>query len=277
MFDRSRHGVSLTPAGRALDTAAKAVIAEMGQFEYAVRDIAGDRARVALGTSPTLVEPFLVTELARHAHRGDPERPRVVPTIAMANSDDVRDDVRHGRVHLGLAASAPGPEVAFGARELGELPLMKDEVVVAVGPDHEWAARKARGKRVYLEEVVTEPMAARDAGSNVRLVFDAALRKRGLELADPIVEVGVGRLVIEEAQTRGCPALLSRVALRDHPEMTIIDMYEETRRGPRRVRVPRYFKIVFLDWERLTPEARDLAEFLQAAGPRYMRRSERRR
>jgi DNA-binding transcriptional LysR family regulator len=264
LFERSAAGVELTRAGRQLDAAARPVLAEMEELERVIRRVAHGRISVTVAVSPTLVEPFLIPALRELEQRTNEGLSRVAVSITMANSNEVRDQVLNRRTDLGIAARDPEPRSPVGTQSLAERFLLEDEVVVAVGPEHDWAARQQRRDPVFIDEVGQTPMATRDAGSNVRQVFDAALRARGLELAEPMVEVGAARLVIDAARSAGCPALLSRLALRDSPQMVIVDLYERTDAGPRKMRIPRQFLLTYLGSD-LSSEVQALIEFLAEA------------
>jgi DNA-binding transcriptional LysR family regulator len=264
LFRRTSGGVELTSAGRALDGAARAALEEIAQLERAIRRLAGGRIGVAIAVSPTLVDSFLIPALWKFDHRPENGEGKVAIGMTMANSDDVRDDVTHRRVDFGIAASEPNPRRGFGSPPLQDRFLLSDEIVVAVGKGHELERRQARGERIFIEEIARTKMASRDAASNVRQMFDLALEERGLELIEPVAEVGAARIVIDEALEKGCPALLSRIALKGNEEMVTIDLYEETPGGVSLVQVKRDFKIVFLEWDALSKQAQILIEFLCA-------------
>lgn len=262
LFHRSSTGVELTAEGAQLNAAARRVVFELAHFERVLARLAGGREEVAISVSPTVFEPFLIPGLRAFERRTGEGLDDLNTAIRMSNSDGVRRDVAQHRAAFGIAARAPVRSGGDRTAALQERLLYVDEIVVAVDPTHRWARRDEKKKPLRLKEVARTRMATRDAGSNVRHVFEAALGERGLELAEPASEVGAARLVIDAALKKRCPALLSRLALRDHGELQIVPVYEDVAEGQRKVEVTREFVITYLDWDLLSVDIRRLIEFL---------------
>jgi DNA-binding transcriptional LysR family regulator len=93
-----------------------------------------------------------------------------------------------------------------------EIPLLTDEVVLAVPQTHPWVARE----HVSLREFLRTRLVVRDAGSNSRWTVEAVLRERGLELAEPLAQAGTPQAAMREARAQRAPALLGRGVLRGH-------------------------------------------------------------
>ncbi len=252
LLDRSPLGVTPTPAGARLDAEARRLLSEMENVEALMTGLAGAEAPVRLAASPTIAEfvlpgPLVDFERLREHH--------LCVELFIANSATVWELVAEGRCELGLAAADSGEE----SEELQELPLLDDEVIVAVPEKHAWAA----SEEIEVEDLVQMPMVMRDPGASSRRVVESALAERDLSLASPLAEVGSTHAAKETAHSERAPVLLSRLAVRDSAEGLVV-------RRVRGLSFHRRFVVVIASEETLAPAARALAHHLcDALQPRF--------
>jgi DNA-binding transcriptional LysR family regulator len=134
LFDRRRDGVVLTPAGARLLARAVRVLDEL---DAAAREVAGEAGPVRLGAFPTAVAgvvPRLLAALPRD----------VVVTVREGTTPSLTRSLRAGTLDLAVIAQVPPfrpPDAE--SPPLALTVLAEDELVVAVGPRHPFAGRRA--------------------------------------------------------------------------------------------------------------------------------------
>ena len=102
--------------------------------------------------------------------------------------------------------------VASRQRGVSYEPLYRDEVVLAVPPDH-----KRAGKSMSLEELKAEPLVLMQEGAGIRQMIDDELRELGLRLRDLNVKLELGlQESARAAVLAGVGAtFISRIAIED--------------------------------------------------------------
>ena len=251
LLDRSPRGVRPTPAGARLYTEARKLLTQAEAVERLLAGLSADDAPVRLAASHTIAEFVLPGPLVAFERRH--ERHLSVELI-IANSLVVRELVREGRAEFGIAADEPARSDG-----LRDLPLLEDEVVVAVPGDHPWAS----AREVTVEDLTATPMIVRDPSAHTRRVVEAALAERGLGLSPPLAEVGSTSAAKEAALSEGAPMLLSALALRGEPGRFVV-------RHVAGLRFPRSFVILLGAHETMSPGALALMQHLRdaiAGGP----------
>jgi DNA-binding transcriptional LysR family regulator len=111
--------------------------------------------------------------------------PDVSITLRIGGSRQVQDWVEQGHVELGVVGAVPV------SRALEARPLVADEIVLVVPPEHPWVPRKT----ISIEDVKREPLIVRERGSGSRESLEHALEALGLDL-------GAFRVVGEIASTQ---------------------------------------------------------------------------
>jgi len=202
---------------------------------------------VRLAASHTIAEFVLGQALSEYeAHEGH----HLAVELLVVNSQVVCELVREGRADFGIAAIDPGdsdPSI------LQQLELLEDEVLVAVGAAHPWAARS----EIALQELLETPMVMRDPSANSRRIVEAALAEHHANLAPALAEVGSTAGVIASALAENAPALLSSLAL----PSAAAEMHACRVSG---VSFRRRFAVFYLDENGLSPEVRALIEHLRS-------------
>lgn len=201
---RSARGVEPTPAGAALVERARELerLLENALDDVAVHDTSLGPLHVAAST--TIAAHVLPTVLARFrsAH------PDARVELEVGNTREVVDDVRAGRVPLGLVE---GTASAAGVRLE---PWLDDELVPVVAPDAPFEVRT-------LADLAQVPILWREPGSGTRAVVARALRRAGVRTRprafDPVL--GTSSAIAGAAAAGLGVAFLSRWALRPHVAM----------------------------------------------------------
>jgi DNA-binding transcriptional LysR family regulator len=200
LLERSAHGVTMTPAGERLYAHARRVAADMEELASVLEQLGGARETVHLAISHTAAEYVMPKALvAMHRHTSAPVE------VLIANSRVVKRMARGGEADVGVAACMEG-EVVDGVENV---PLLDDEIVVAVPLGHPWARRSS----VSPQELLESPIVRRDPGSHTRQVIDDTLDELGLGSLQVACEVGSTQAAKEEAHELGLPTLMSRLAL----------------------------------------------------------------
>ena len=160
----------------------------------------------------------------------------------------VRRMVTEGQADTGITARDPR---VTGENTLEELELIDDEVIVAVPSDHLWFRRAAIPEHL----LVKTPLVMRDPDAHDRRCVEAVLSERGLQVAEPLVEVGSTAVAKREALERSAPVLLSKLALdaaRDRLHARPVEGLS----------FPRRFVIVCASLASLPRQDRDFVDFL---------------
>ncbi|MGO9955233.1 MAG: LysR family transcriptional regulator [Solirubrobacteraceae bacterium] len=198
LFDRGRHGLRATGAGRALYPEAKAALAALGDAELALREHRKVNASaLALAASHTIGEFLLPGWLAEFRRR----HPDARAQIDIVNSPAVLAAVRNRSAEIGFVEGLD-PLQGFDA-----ITVHRDELVAVVARGHRWARRRS----LAAAELASEAYLAREAGSGTRAVAAAALAGAGIKLS-PALEVASSQS-LKRALTAGGFAIMSRLAV----------------------------------------------------------------
>lgn len=168
LFHRSRGDVSLTAAGEAFLPWARQALADCEAAREAVRDLAGlRRGRLALGATPSLTTSVLPGALASFHHH----YPTIELAVHEAGSRDLMDRLEQGQLDVALVILPV--KVAW----VDTTALLDEELVLAVHPGHELAAREW----VALSDLRDLPLVMFRDGYDLREVTHAACRQAGFE------------------------------------------------------------------------------------------------
>src|SRR5690349_4951830 len=158
VLERSARGVTLTTAGEVLVRHASALLDAARQAEEAVRSAAGvGRAQVRVSAFPSAAAglmPGATREL--RARRPDAEL-----TLQVLENGPALEALLAGRIDVGLLVQSPLlPSSAPTGVEF--LPVVDDELMIAVAADHPLATRAS----VTLEELRDEPWLVTEVGGD---------------------------------------------------------------------------------------------------------------
>jgi DNA-binding transcriptional LysR family regulator len=174
LLTRGRRGVVATSSGKALYPDAKQALAALAQAADAV-DGARGAEPLLLAASHTVGEFLLPGWLATYRTAERPPAARV--EVEIVNTTEVLCRVRQRGDTIGFVE---GLDVLD---DLESVVMARDELVLAVAPDHRWAGRNT----VPMEELLTESCFTRERDSGTRAVVTAALSQHGIEL-DVVLE-----------------------------------------------------------------------------------------
>jgi DNA-binding transcriptional LysR family regulator len=178
LLDRSGRRVEPTEAGQRLYRAAQRMLSVEEQLFEELNGEEGEvRGELSLGASTGpggTVVPVLLCEFQR-------EHPEVSVALSVSDTNRVIEQVAERELELGVVGAAP--------RHRGVVfePFFRDEVVLAVPPEHRFA-----GKQVSLGELQGEPLILMQEGAGVRQVIEEEVRRAGVRLRDLDVQLELG-------------------------------------------------------------------------------------
>jgi DNA-binding transcriptional LysR family regulator len=176
LFDRVGRGIVLTHTGRAFLTEARAVLSRARGAEQVLRDLAGLKTgRLVLAASQTVANYWLPSRLQTF----QAAYPGIEVDVRIANTERVATDVHESVADLGFI-EGDIDDGTLAARRIDG-----DALVVVVGPKHPFA----RQKKLPADWMKQTPWILREVGSGTRAMFEQALKKRGLRLADLTVQL----------------------------------------------------------------------------------------
>jgi DNA-binding transcriptional LysR family regulator len=179
LLDRSGRRVEPTEAGRRLYRSAQRLLTLEEQL---LTEVAGNgdgelggRLEIGCSTGPgATVLPLLLCQF-QEAHQG------VAISLSVNDTQHVIDLVADRELELGVVGAATRHRgVTFE-------PFFRDEVALAVPPDHRFA-----GRTVTLNELRTEKVILMQEGAGVRQMIEDELRKAGLRVRDLNVRLELG-------------------------------------------------------------------------------------
>src|ERR671932_356375 len=131
-----------------------------------------------LDRSGRRVEP---TEAGHRLYRAAQRMLALEGQLFVSDTNRVIDQVAERELELGIVGAAP--------RHRGVVfePFFRDEVILAVPPDHPFA-----GKQVSLDELRGQPLILMQEGAGVRQVIEEELRAAGVRLRDLDVRLELG-------------------------------------------------------------------------------------
>lgn len=219
---RSPRGVTATAAGERLYAHARRVIAEMDELGGLLDQIRGSTETVHLAISHTAAEFLMPKALVlMHHHSSAPVE------VLIANSRLVKQMVAGGQADLGVAAFLAG-ETLESVPGATAVPLIEDEIVIAVPLGHSWARRSS----IAPAELLASPLVLRDPEAHTRHVIEEALAAHGLPAPCAAAEVGSTQAAKDEAHELGLPTAMSRLALSPADRLEVVPI--EGLRFPRR-------------------------------------------
>ncbi|MBI2155454.1 MAG: LysR family transcriptional regulator [Candidatus Rokubacteria bacterium] len=189
LFERGRHGLAPSAAGRALRPHAETLLQSVARARQAVHDLrpsAGGALQIAAVLS---ICTYLLPDVLK---RFQAAHPKVMITVRSGHSKEVLEMVLRGEAEIGLARSLHHPEV--------ETLSLRDDPLILVGRPSAWPAGERRAR---LEELADRPLIFFDRGSSdwtlthglfrrAGLVPNVAMEVETIETAKRMVERGLG-------------------------------------------------------------------------------------
>jgi DNA-binding transcriptional LysR family regulator len=169
LFHRVGRGIELTEAGALFLVEARAVLARAESAELVLSELGGlKRGTLSIHASQTIASYWLPRHLVtfRRAHPGIHIR------LVISNTAQVAAAVNGGTAELGFVEGGVDDPI------LESVQVARDQLVIAVSPDHPWAA----GPDLTADRLVESDWVLREVGSGTRSVFEAALKDFGVDL-----------------------------------------------------------------------------------------------
>jgi|SRR5256886_423533 len=168
LFHRMKGNVALTPAGETLLPWARRVLADVDGATGEVRELADlRRGRLAVGATPSLTITLLPPALAKF-HSA---YPGIDLVLQEAGSRDLVRELEQGVLDVALVILPVSHET------LETSPLLREELVVAVAPDHALASRRT----IPIADLKGVPLVMFRDGYDLRAATVAACRRAGFE------------------------------------------------------------------------------------------------
>ncbi|MCL2516841.1 MAG: LysR family transcriptional regulator [Microbacteriaceae bacterium] len=203
LLHRAARGTGLTPEGAIAAEWAADVAEAADRFEAGIAALRGRRAPLRVAASLTVAE-YLLPRWLITARMGASATDREI-SVTATNSTQVIDLVSAGTHPLGFIES---PQ-SIGA--LHATMVARDELVVVVAPDHDWAARRTIG----LGALAGTPLISRERGSGTRLNAERMMAEAGHPAATPLVELPTTAAIRTAVESGAGAAILSILAVRD--------------------------------------------------------------
>jgi DNA-binding transcriptional LysR family regulator len=199
LLARSTRGSDLTPEGQLVVDWASELLDAADTFTSTVQSLRSEhRVGLQVAASLTVAEYLAPAWLVALQRR----MPEVRASLAVANSTEVVERVRHRAVDVGFVESPSVP------RDLARSQVGDDTLVVVVAPDHPWSRRRSLGPR----ELADGAALVREPGSGTRETLELALDRHGLVLR-PALDLPSSSAVRAAALTGAGAAVLSRLAV----------------------------------------------------------------
>ena len=168
LFHRVGRGIELTEAGSLFLLEARGVLARAEAAELVLSELGGlKRGTLLVQASQTIASYWLPRHLVafRRAHPG------VAIALTVGNTAQVAAAVHDGTAELGFV------EGTVDDPALDSRVVARDQLVIVVGPDHDWARS---GDPVTPRHFAESEWVLREPGSGTRSVFEAALAGFGV-------------------------------------------------------------------------------------------------
>jgi len=215
LFDRHSRGVTLTPAGKALQAHARRILADVDHLAADLSDFAhGVIGVVRLWANTSAVTQFLPHDLARFVQ----QNPGIRIELEEQNSDDIVRAVLEGRADLGIFADRTPP---LGLQTVS---YRSDQLVVVLPPGHPLGGdedidfeRATDYEFVSLAAGTSLAVRMQDAAEELGRRLRLRIRVRSFDAMCQMVAAGLGIAVLPEAAVQPLLAAmdLRQVRLRD--------------------------------------------------------------
>ena len=199
LFDRIGRRIELTGIGRIFLDEARATLARAQAAELVLTELGGlKHGSLAIQASQTIASYWLPAFLAQFRKR----YPAIELRLVVGNTETVSRAVLDGSAELGFVEG----EIDHPA--LSAQVVAHDRLIIVVAPGHRWSD----GRLIHAHHLVDSAWILREPGSGTRSVFEAALRRCGIdpqtlsvtlqlpsnEAVRAAVESGIGATAVSE-------------------------------------------------------------------------------
>ncbi len=170
LFNRHNRGVNLTDAGRRLFEYAEDVLKLLDKASKSLKEMQNlESGQLKIGASTTIGNYLLPTWLAKFLNL----HPGVDVCLQVGNSDTIIEQLVDGLFDFAFVAgfsSTPGLCIE---------PLLEDEILFLVGPDHPLA----KAESLLQPDLAKEVLIFRESGSATKQAVDSLLSQTGIQPA----------------------------------------------------------------------------------------------
>jgi DNA-binding transcriptional LysR family regulator len=209
LLERSPRGVTTTAAGERLYLHARRVLAELDELGGLLGQIRGSSDTVHLAISHTAAEFAMPKALVLMRRQTS-----AAVEVIVANSRVVKHMIAGGQADVGIAAFLREETL----NDAICVPLLDDEIVIAVPLGHPWARRSS----ITHAELLSTPIVLRDPDAHTRQTLDEVLTAAGLQAPPAACEVGSTQAAKDEAHELGLPTAMSRLALSPGDRLEVV-------------------------------------------------------
>jgi len=175
LFEHGSGGLTLTPAGSRVVTAAREILGRLETLENEINALANEvkgELRIGVVTTAKYFMPHMLGAFIQRY-------PEVTPRLTVTNRAMVLERLEQNLDDLLIMGRVP-EELEVEAH-----PFLENDLVVIAPADHPLAGRRA----IPLKRLLKERVLVREPGSGTRLAMDSLFEKHGLEL-EPYMELG---------------------------------------------------------------------------------------
>lgn len=202
LIDRMSRRVLPTKAGELLYDYAHRLLVLRDKTETAMAEFTGKiRGHIHVGGS-TIPAGYLLPQVIGSFSNAFPE---VRISLVVGDTSEILSKTLAGKVELSVVGALSNDNV------LDQVPLLSDEMVLAIPKDHKWKKRK----KIKLEELVKEPFIIREAGSGTLKSIDHALRQKNLSIDELniVAEMGSTEAVRQAIKSKAGISIISAIAI----------------------------------------------------------------
>ncbi|WP_230530617.1 LysR family transcriptional regulator [Microvirga roseola] len=182
LFERRSRGMTLTHAGRLLESYAQRATLESDQIVSEIRELnSATRGHIRLGVTEGLAVSFIPEMI--HAFRT--ERPQVLFDLKVLAPGDVVRSVQDGEVDIGISFSL-SPD--GGVKVQWQQPMLAYAIA---SPDHPLVGRGP----VSTTELFEYPIAILDDATTIKKVLDIFCATKGITLAPVVSSTNIASLL----------------------------------------------------------------------------------
>lgn len=245
LFEQMGKKIYLTAVGKELHAACRDVFDRLNAFEWRLDELRGEVAGPLNLAAVTTAKYFLPHYLGAFLRR----YPKVTPQLKVSNRARMIERMEANEDDIYILATLPQ------GIDIDSHPFLGDELVVFAHPKHPLAGKKS----ISLQDLMTERIISREAGSGIRMTFERFLDENGLTL-EPYMELGSGEAIKQAVMSGMGIAVLSTFSLKlelESNHLVLLDVEG--------MPIKRNWHAVHRRGKHLTPSALRFIEFLQTS------------
>jgi len=199
LFERSKNGIKLTPAGELFYKHVTKILEDYSELEEEISKIKRDfHKKIILGASTTIGE-YLIPSLIREFYK---KNKNVKINLFIGNSKEVEEGVFSKSFYIGLVED----EVSKDKYE--RIEFFNDEIILIASNNMKIP------KEISVFELKKYKFVFREEGSGTRNIIEKYLKKYNLKI-DPIMEIKSSRAIANIIENTDLLAFTSKLVVQD--------------------------------------------------------------